>query len=186
VLALVNDFKDMDPNTIESATMPATPKYIDKVAYVILDEEGMREMVARLASGKPLKGGSTTTTGDPASTTPAPGTTSDGAVKPSSVTVTVRNGAGLQGVALAAQTRLAKAGFKVPETGNTQRFVYPQTLIIYDDDLPAAEAVQRALAGTGRIVKSRGMYMFKTDILVVVGRDWPKSAAAVPAANPGQ
>jgi LCP family protein required for cell wall assembly len=176
VLALVNDFKDMNPNAVETATMPSTPKYIDKVAYVILDE------------GKPLTGSATATaTADAAATTPPAGTTTpDGTVKPSSVTVAVRNGAGLKGVASAAQTRLTNAGFKVPETGNAQRFVYPQTLIIYNDDLPAAEAVQQALAGTGRIVKSRGMYMFKTKILVVVGKDWPKSAAAVPAAGSGQ
>jgi LCP family protein required for cell wall assembly len=187
VLALVNDFKDMNPNAVESATMPSTPKYIDKVAYVILDEQGMQEMVARLAAGKPLTGAVTATPAvDPAGTAPAPGTTSDGAVKPASVAVTVRNGAGLHGVASAAQTRLTNAGFKVPETGNAQRFVYPQTLIIYNDNLPAAEAVQQALAGTGRIVKSRGMYMFKTDVLVVIGKDWPKSAAAAPASNPGQ
>jgi LCP family protein required for cell wall assembly len=179
VLALVNDFKDMNPTAVESATMPSTPKYIDKVAYVILDEEGMREMIARLAAGRPLTGAATPTA-DPAGTTLPPGTTSDGTVKASAVSVAVRNGAGLKGVASAAQEKLLKAGFKVPETGNAQRFVYPQTLIIYNDNLPAAEAVQQALAGTGRVVKSRGMYMFKTDILVVVGKDWPKSAAAGP------
>jgi LCP family protein required for cell wall assembly len=176
VLALVNDFKDMNPAAVESATMPSTPKYIDKVAYVILDDAGMQEMIGRLAAGKPLTGAATPTV-DPAGLTAAPGTTADGAVKPSAVSVAVRNGAGLKGVASAAQERLLKAGFKVPETGNAQRFVYPQTLIIYNDNLPAAEAVQQALAGTGRVVKSRGMYMFKTDVLVVVGKDWPKSTA---------
>ena len=100
--------------------------------------------------------------------------------------MTVRNGAGLHGVASAAQTSSSSAGFKVPETGNAQRFVYPQTLVIYKDNLPAAEAVQQALVGTGRVVKGRGMYSFKTDVLVVVGKDWPKSAAAVPGRAPSQ
>jgi hypothetical protein len=138
----------------------------------------MHAMVARLAAGKPLKGGTATSTADPAAaTTPPAGTSGDATVQPSNVTVTVRNGAGLHGVASAAQTKLVKAGFKVPETGNAQRFVYPQTLIVYKDDLPGAEAVQQAL-GTGRVVKGRGMYMFKTSVLVVVGKDWPKTPAA--------
>ena len=165
VLALVNDFKDMNPNSIETATMPSTPKYIDKVAYVILDEQGMQNMVARLAEGKPLKGPDTTATAG------AAGGAGDQAVLPANVTVTVRNGAGLHAVAADATTKLKAGGFKVPETGNAQRFVYQQTLVIYKDDLPKAEAVQQVL-GAGRIVKGRGMYSFKTDILVVVGKDW--------------
>ena len=78
ILGLVNDFKDMNPNSIETATMPSTPKYIDKVAYVILDEQGMQDMVARLAEGQPLKGGSATATVDAAgtATAPLPGPTS--------------------------------------------------------------------------------------------------------------
>lgn len=90
---------------------------------------------------------------------------------PSSVSVTVRNGAGVGGVAADAAAKLKKAGFKVGEVGNANQFVYDETLVVYEDDSRLAEAVVDAL-GRGKVVQSRGMYSFGTDVLVVVGKDW--------------
>jgi len=85
--------------------------------------------------------------------------------------VTVRNGAGVSGIASQAAARLQANGFQVPEVGNANQFVYDETLVVYRDDEEAA----RMVAGTlphGRLVPGRGMYTFSTDVLVVVGKDW--------------
>lgn len=90
---------------------------------------------------------------------------------PASVSVTVRNGVGVAGLGMEAADLLRAAGFDVGEVGNAQRFVYDRTLVIYAKDKVGAEAVATAL-GVSTVVESRGMYAFKTDVLVVVGKDW--------------
>jgi len=59
----------------------------------------------------------------------------------------------------------------VGEVGNANQFVYDETLVVYTSDRTAALAVAAALP-TARVVDSRGMYLFSTDLLVVVGKDY--------------
>jgi len=99
-------------------------------------------------------------------------------IAPSAVTVTVRNGAGIEGCATAAADILTRLGYSVGEVGNANQFVYDETLVVYSTDRAAAVQVASALP-KARIVESRGMYAFTTDILVVVGKDystWETSA----------
>ena len=95
----------------------------------------------------------------------------DTGVDPAGVTVTVRNGAGLEGVASSAAAFLTGAGFNVTNVGNANQFVYDRTLVVYDEERALADAVLKALP-KGEVVASRGMYEFSTDVLVVVGKDW--------------
>ena len=67
---------------------------------------------------------------------------------------------------------LTAAGFKIAEIGNANQFVYGETLVVYREDRPKAEAVANALPAA-KVVPSRGMYAFDSDVLVVVGKDWP-------------
>lgn len=97
--------------------------------------------------------------------------TVDAAIQPSSVTITVRNGAGIEGCATAAADILRKAGYAVGEVGNANQFVYDETLVVYNTDQAAAVQVANSLP-KARVVESRGMYAFSTDILVVVGKDY--------------
>jgi hypothetical protein len=62
--------------------------------------------------------------------------------------------------------------FPVVEVGNANQFVYDETLVVHRDDGDAAQAVLDTLP-VGKVVPSRGMYVFDTDVLVVVGKDWP-------------
>lgn len=94
-------------------------------------------------------------------------------VSPATVSVTVQNGAGLAGVAAQAAGMLTAAGFPVVSVANANQFVYDTTLVVYRDDALAADRVLKELP-VGRRVASRGMYLFDTDILVVVGKDWPE------------
>jgi len=102
------------------------------------------------------------------------------AKKPSQIKITVRNGSGLSGVAKQAASILKAKTFSVGEIGNANQNVYSKTMIIYKDDRAAAELVASAMPPGTKIVQSRGMYSFDTDILVVVGKDW--DVAKVPAA----
>ncbi|MHB9002567.1 MAG: LCP family protein, partial [Coriobacteriia bacterium] len=92
-------------------------------------------------------------------------------VDPADVSVAVRNGAGIDGSALAAATILRTAGYAVGEVGNANQFVYDETLVVYSDKPELAAQVAAELP-KARAVPSRGMYAFNTDILVVVGKDY--------------
>ena len=94
-------------------------------------------------------------------------------VDPGSFTITVRNGAGVDGGATQIADSLTELGFVVEETGNADSFVYTETLVIYTDEdyLAAAETVVESL-GIGRVVDGGDYYSFDTDVLVVLGEDW--------------
>ncbi|MDZ4177865.1 MAG: LCP family protein [Coriobacteriia bacterium] len=92
-------------------------------------------------------------------------------VEPAGVSVSVRNGAGIEGSAAAAATILRTAGYAVGEVGNANQFVYDETLVVYREGRETAEQIASELP-KARAVASRGMYSFSTDILVVVGKDY--------------
>jgi len=157
LLDLANDMNGMEQGALETATMPGAPQYIGGVSYVIMDEDAFAVMIERMKTGDPIEG--------------APGEEVEVMRMPYQVSVDVRNGAGINGVASDAGRRLRRADFDVREIGNMNQFVYDETLIVYKDDEAAAKLVQESL-GVGEVVASRGMYSFSTDILLVVGKDW--------------
>ncbi len=95
-------------------------------------------------------------------------------VAPGSLTVNIQNGAGREGVAAQAARILRRDGYRVKDVGNANQFVYDKTLVVYKDRRAPAESVARDL-GIGKVVSSRGMYGFDTDVLVIVGSDWPQA-----------
>ena len=94
-------------------------------------------------------------------------------VDPSKYTLTVKNGAGVAGMATEAAEVLEGLGYTVKETGNTDQFAYNETLVVYKDEknAAAAEAVADGL-GLGRPVEAGIYYDFNTDLMVIVGQDW--------------
>jgi len=156
LLSLANQMKSMGGEGLEAATMPGEPKYVGGASYVIADEEAFDEMIARVEQGLPAV---------------AAASAADGKPVPASTSVTIRNGAGIAGVALDASNRLNRAGFDVGEVGNMNQFVYKETLVVYKKSEEAGSLVADAL-GKGKVVPSRGMYSFDTDVLLVVGKDW--------------
>ena len=97
-------------------------------------------------------------------------------ILPSSVSVAVRNGAGIDGVATQAADILKAAGFDIAEIADANQFVYDETLIVYGENEAAATLVLENLS-QGVLVPSRGMYTFSTDVLIVVGKDWRSPSA---------
>jgi LCP family protein required for cell wall assembly len=142
-----------------------------RTPFIWPDEEKMDKIIAKLEAGKPFKAKkkasqAATATADPQEDAPA-------AAKASDISVTVRNGAGIAGCATQAASILKARAFKVDEVGNANQFVYDKTLVVYNGaDKAMAELVAETLPPGAKLVNSRGMYSFETDILVVVGKDW--------------
>ncbi len=155
LLSLAKQMNGMSGDALEAVTMPGTPKYIGGVSYVIADEEELAATFERIENGQAA----------------VPGVSSDGGPTPASTTVTIRNGAGVGGVALDASNRLRRAGFDVGEVGNMNQFMYDETLVVYKKSRDEADLVVASL-GKGKVISSRGMYSFDTDVLLVVGKDW--------------
>jgi LCP family protein required for cell wall assembly len=170
IVGLATDFNGMKLEDMESMTMPSEPKYIDGVAWVILDKPKMRTLIDKLASGQKIVP-SAATTGS------AEVTLASTSVQPNQISVSVRNGIGRAGVANQASQVLGGAGAWIKETGNANKFVYPETLVVYKSNQAKAQVV-RDLLGQGRVIKSRGMYSFKSDVLVIIGKDWAGVAGA--------
>ncbi len=160
---LADQFRGTGNTAIQAITIPATPKYIGGVAYVITDKAAVQELFARVEAGESVEA-----TKSAAATASATGAIPVAAAH--NTTLIVRNGTSTAGVAKTAAAKLATKGFKIKEVGNAQRKVYTQTLIIYKTDPTKAQLVADDL-GYGRLVQSLGRYSFNTDVLVVIGSD---------------
>lgn len=155
LVGIANKLKGMDDSGLETVTMPGEPKMIGGGSYVVMDEEAFAQMIERVKTGQPAELTEET----------------QEAVTPDTVTVTIKNGAGVSGVGADAARKLGGAGFNVGEVGNMNQFVYEETLVVYKDQKDAAELVDANLK-VGKVVASRGMYSFSTDVLVIIGDDW--------------
>jgi LCP family protein required for cell wall assembly len=172
LVTLVQQFKGLEDGDIESATMPGASAFIEGLSYVVADESKFDAMLARMSKGLPLDPKASTTT-----TKTAGSMTGAGQMKPKDVTVTVRNGAGVSGLAQAGADLFTKAGFVVSETGNMNQFVYSKSLVVFPKGREAEAALVRETLGYGDVVPAAGMYTFKSDILVVIGKDWRNPTA---------
>jgi len=153
----------------------ATMKGEWKSPFIYGDEAQLAGLVKAIKEGRSFE---PTRTKESSKTSEA---TKASAKKPSQIKITVRNGSGLNGVAKQAASILKARTFAVGEVGNANQNVYSNTMIIYKDDLAAAQLVAAVMPPGTKIVQSRGMYSFDTDVLVVVGKDW--DVAKVPAAQ---
>ena len=153
----------------------ATAKGEWKSPYIYPDEVHIAELVADIEAKRPFEGAA------------AAGAVSGAkpAKNHASVSVTVHNGSGNAGVAKQVASILAAQGFRVGEVGNANQSVYEKTLFVYKNSRADAESLASVMPGT-RIVQSRGMYSFTTDVLVVVGKDWDVSKVPVTSVKAGQ
>lgn len=100
------------------------------------------------------------------------GTDTSGVDK-SKLSIIVQNGSGSDGFAAQAAQKLEQRGYTIQETGNAESFVFDETLVVYKEhkDEAAAQAIVADL-GVGRAVYASVYYSLKTDIQVMVGKDW--------------
>lgn len=150
---LANAMRDLGGDSIDTATLLGEWRS----PYVWTDEENKAFLIDAMMNGRSFE-----ETATPASEV----------VDPATISIAVRNGAGIEGSASRAADILKAAGYTIGEIGNANQFVYDETLVVYRSDRQVAVQVAEALP-KARVVESRGMYAFTTDILVVVGKDWP-------------
>ena len=176
-LALV--FRGSDAGSaIYTGTMPTVSSYEDDLWYEIIDEEAWTQMMKRVDAGLPpseesivddATGTVFANSGDQA----ASGSAVDASASVSRVdSISVRNGAGVAGVATTAADKLKEAGFNVVDSGNADTFDYPYTVVIYDDASKAQKAQQIADTLGAGVFLNDGTYSFEADFLVVVGQDF--------------
>lgn len=146
-----------------------------KSPFIYIDEKKKDELVKKMKAGVSFEATKTPEASAEGEAAEAPA-----AKKPSKIKVIVRNGGGVAGSAKQAASIVKARGFNVTGTGNTNRFVYDDTLVVYKDELNSAEQVAAALPPGAKLVESRGMYSFESDVLVVIGKDW--DLAKVPVA----
>jgi polyisoprenyl-teichoic acid--peptidoglycan teichoic acid transferase len=145
-----------------------------KAPYIVADEAVLSHLVSDIRHEIPFEG---TKTVEASATAGTAKTTK----KPSQISVTVRNGSGLVGAAKQTSSVLKTQKFNiVGKITNANQNVYSQTYVIYKTDPGPAQLVASYLVPTAKLVKSRGMYSFTTDVLVIVGKDW--DVTKVPAA----
>lgn len=149
-----------------------------RTPFIWPDEEAMAKIMAKFEAGEPFKK-KVSASAEDSKSTEAAATAAKVAKKPSQITVTVRNGAGIVGCANQAASILKARAFKVDDVGNANQFVYKKTLVVHKGDQAAAELVLSMLPPGSKLVESRGMYAFDTTVLVVVGKDWDISRVPV-------
>lgn len=90
------------------------------------------------------------------------------------IRVIVYNGSGTPGTAGEAAQVLIKAGMRVVDTKNADRFDYKETLIVVQDgDMAKGESVKKVL-GLGKIV-NQPSEQDVANIIIIVGQDWKPS-----------
>jgi polyisoprenyl-teichoic acid--peptidoglycan teichoic acid transferase len=172
MVGLAADFKGMENGSVTGAMAPGTTRYIGGISYVIPDKVALAAMVARMEAGQPLE------------KTVAAGTAPAAAVKPSAVSVTVRNGAGQTGLAKEVAAYLTAAGFRVSEVSSMPRPVYDHTLVVFSADAQQAKAtLVHDKLDFGTVLQTASLYQFRTNVLVIVGKDWRKQFPKVRTAQ---
>ncbi|MDR1413035.1 MAG: LCP family protein [Actinomycetes bacterium] len=154
LLTVAREMRGIKPADLYTETIPS--KWVSP--YVVANETEMAAVLKKFANEQPFKE-------EKKDEKPAP--------KPGEIEVTVRNGTTRAGIAKQAASVLKARGFKVGDVGNTDnQSVYDQTFIIYKKDKAAAELVAKYLPDDAKVVESRGMYAYDTEILVVLGKNW--------------
>lgn len=183
MLRTAQALKGSGSENVYTTTLPGSWKS----PYIWPDEKGVDKIIAKLEAGEPFKAKKkkpAATDADADASAADPDAAEQPSVKPSEITIAVRNGAGIAGCASQASSILKARAFKVDEVGNANQFVYDKTLVIYKgDDKPLAEQVVSALPPGAKVVDSRSMYSFETDVLVVVGKDWDIAKVPVTPIN---
>jgi LCP family protein required for cell wall assembly len=154
--SLLKSFGSFDGATVYATRVPGSSSVESDGTYFSVSKSSFVNLMAAIDQGRDPNEKSVRT-----------------AVSPSQITVTVKNGAGVAGGAAAVSSALTSYGFQVPATGNTESYVYDETLVVYKDDSKEAAAETIVdLLGSGRTVQSSIYYSFDTDLMVIIGKDW--------------
>lgn len=183
IVAIAQSMRGLDSQTdIYTATAPTTSEYKNGGWYEILDEKGFKTMIARMNEGLPpvVEDDVDPSTGIVIASTGAENGKAVEAFNKKYYNITknaeinLRNGNGKDGVCAAAEDILKTMGYSKINTANANSFDYDTTLVIYKTTGNADEAqlISDEL-GVGRAMLDDGTYLFESDYLIVIGKDWP-------------
>lgn len=162
IKGLINAFRDLDPASIEMATLPTEGKRIDGQAVQVVREDDAAPLLARLR---------TFTT--PAAELPEP-------VAPADVRVRVLNGTGVRGRAGDVLDALVAWGFQpAGDAADADRDDYPLTQVRYSPGAVRKALTVAAALGTANVQETREALPAGVDIEVIVGSDWDDLDAPV-------
>lgn len=169
ITGLALNLRGMKETDLQSVTMPGESKMINGLSYVVADETQLHEFLIKMKNGEPFQ---PVQHGVEASVT----------IAPSMITLTIRNGAGVSGLAKTVADKMTADGFNVKDTGNMGQYVYGKTMIVYRSDADSAKAIfVQDTIGVGNLVPSRGMYAFSGDLMIIIGKDFdPKRFGTTP------
>ncbi|MCI8468370.1 MAG: LCP family protein [Eggerthellaceae bacterium] len=180
IINLANNLRGMNMETdFYSAVEPTTSEYSNDIWWEILDKAEWKKMMDRINQGLPpttedvvdeATGIVIANAGGGALSSDESNTARSRAKR--SGTVSVRNGCGVAGVGAEAAEAITELGYKT-EAGNANHNDYAETVVVYGDDDQKEDAQEIAdLLGKGRIVKNNNEYIYSSDFLVVIGKDW--------------
>ena len=159
---LAKKFRAINPDTVDMLTLPTTDAYIGGAAVQLLDSKQAQEYLDRL-NGIQI---------------PTAGT-----LRPSEVSIDVRNGNGFEGSAGKAATALQGAGFNVVATGAADTYSYAETVVKYAPGRQAKAALVRDSLAAGAVVQLDAT-LATADISLIIGADYA-GVSAPHADQPG-
>ena len=180
IISLATNLRGMNMETdFYTAVEPTTSEYSNEIWWEILNKDEWKKMMDRINQGLPpteedvvdeATGIVIASAGGGAMSSDEGNTARSRAKRTG--TVSVRNGCGVAGVGAEAAEAITELGYKT-EAGNANHSDYTETVVVYgkdDQEQDAQEIVD--LLGKGRIVKNNNEYIYSSDFLVVIGKDW--------------
>jgi LCP family protein required for cell wall assembly len=150
--------RDLTPDRVDTRTVPAVPRTIDGIHFVVPREEEAEQLFQAFRDGTIFPEG---LGAGPTELTPAD-------VPP----VAVLNGAGIAGFAAGAAQVLTASGFTVSATGNADRYDVAASHVVHPPDrLAEAESLAAAFGGVALTPGDPG-----SELTLVVGQDFDPGA----------
>jgi len=168
---LARRFKSLDPNAVQTLTLPTTPANIGGAAVLRLKQPDAQQVIDTFLQKTPAP---------PA--TPAPGSVPN--IPPASIRVRVLNGSGAEGQAREVATQLQDAGFTIAGLGQASSFKTSDSVISYaPGQREKALVVQSRVLGTSILREDPSL---KIDVVLTTGGNFGGvvgSAASTPSSS---
>lgn len=164
LIRTAQDLRSIGSKNVYTDTLPGEWR----TPFIYPDEEAKAELLRRFKKGQ-IIGAEAIAAEEKAKKKAA-----ESKLDPSKITVSVNNGTTRVGIAKQGASVLKARGFNLPsEPGNMpNQSVYEKTMIVYKTSKSAAELLAKYLQPNIKLVESRGMYAYDTELLLICGKDW--------------
>ena len=141
IISLARILKDIDRDKIWVETIKGEPQYIDRVSYLVVEQEQVEKRVKYLIDNKQR-----------------------------GLNVEVLNGARIPGIARSVASKMTELGFNIVNVDNADSFDYQKTvLIIYSKEIAIDEYVKQYLGDIDIIRKEQPQS--EVDMTIIIGKN---------------